>query len=127
MSGSVTFTFEQAATGPGTFAGTFSASGAITDEGTTEDVLDVSSAEGESPMVATFRRTVTGQRGTLVLTGDATVDLADPAAAAVDGRWRIASGTGDYAGLAGSGTIAGAADFTHDPPHARLRYDGTLR
>lgn len=34
-------------TGPGTFAGTFEASGAISDTGTTEDILDVSSPEGE--------------------------------------------------------------------------------
>ena len=123
----VTFMFDQSATGPGAFAGTFEASGAISDAGTTEDHLDVSSAEGASPLVATFRRTVTGERGTLVLVGDATVDLADPASAPVAGTWRVESGTGAYAGRAGSGEITGTADFTHDPPHGRLRYDGDIR
>ena len=123
----VTFEFEQTATGPGTFAGTFMASGAVEDRGTTEDALDVSSPEGASPLVATFRRTVTGERGTLVLTGDATVDLADPAAAPVAGTWRVESATGGYAGRTGSGSISGTADFTRERPHGRLRYDGALR
>jgi hypothetical protein len=123
----VTFEFEQSATGPRTFAGTFAASGAITDTGTTEDALDVSSAEGANPLVATFRRTVTGEKGTLVLTGDATVDLADPASAAVDGTWQIESGTGAYADRTGSGEITGTADFTLEQPRGTLRYAGTLR
>ena len=125
--GRVTFEFEQSATGPGTFAGTFAASGAIADTGTTEDVLDVSSAEGANPLVATFRRTVTGEKGTLVLTGDATVDLADPASAGVEGTWQVESGTGDYAGRTGSGEISGTADFTIERPRGTLRYAGTLR
>ncbi len=124
--GQVTFVFEQSATGPSTFAGTFEASGAISDTGTTEDALDVSSAEGANPLVATFRRTVTGGKGTLVLTGDATVDLADPASASVTGAWQVESGTGVYAGHTGSGAITGAADFTLEQPRGRLRYAGTL-
>ncbi len=122
----VTFEFEQAATGPGRFAGTFTLSGVVSDAGTTEDVLDVSSPEGASPLVATFRRTVTGERGTLVLVGDATVDLADPAAAPVAGTWRVDSGTGDYAGRTGSGEIMGTADFARSQPRGTLRYDGAL-
>ena len=124
--GRVAFVFEQSATGPGTFAGTFEASGVISDTGTTEDALDVSSAEGANPLVATFRRTVTGEKGTLVLTGDATVDLADPASASVTGAWRVESATGDYAGRTGSGEISGTADFTLEQPRGTLRYDGML-
>lgn len=125
--GRVTFVFDQTATGPGTFAGTFEASGAVSDAGTTEDALDVSSPEGESPLVATFRRTVTGEKGTLVLTGDATVDLADPAAAPVAGTWRVDSGTGAYTGRTGSGELSGTADFTLAQPRGSLRYTGDLR
>ncbi|MEP0547229.1 MAG: SDR family NAD(P)-dependent oxidoreductase [Rhodothermales bacterium] len=124
--GRVTFVFEQSATGPRTFAGTFEASGAISDTGRTEDTLDVSSAEGANPMVATFRRTVTGEKGTLVLIGDATVNLANPATAEVTGSWRVESGTGAYAGRAGSGEVSGTADFTLDRPHGTLRYLGDL-
>ena len=54
-------------------------------------------AETESldlPLAATFRRTVKGAKGTLVLTGDASVDLADLAAASVTGAWRVESATG---------------------------------
>lgn len=123
----VTFEFEQAATGPGTFAGTFTASGAVADRGTTEDKLEVSSAEGANPMVASFRRTVEGQNGALVLTGDATVNLANPAAAVVNGTWCVESATGDYAGRTGSGAIAGTADFTLDQPRATVRYTGDLQ
>jgi NAD(P)-dependent dehydrogenase (short-subunit alcohol dehydrogenase family) len=125
--GSVVFEFVQSATGPGTFAGSFEASGAITDTGTTEDTLDVSSAEGVNPMVATFRRTVTGAKGTLVLKGDATVDLADPAVADVDGTWQVESGTGAYADHTGSGELSGTADFTLEQPRGTLRYEGSLR
>ncbi|MDX1531248.1 MAG: SDR family NAD(P)-dependent oxidoreductase [Rhodothermales bacterium] len=123
----VTFEFDQTATGPSTFEGTFTASGAISDAGTTEDALDVSSPEGANPMVATFRRTVKGRKGTLVLTGDATVDLADPAEAEVSGSWRVERATGAYAGHTGSGTIAGTADMTLPQPHGRVRYAGQLR
>jgi hypothetical protein len=35
--GAVTFVFDQTATGPTTFAGTFQSSGAVSDSGTTED------------------------------------------------------------------------------------------
>ncbi len=124
--GHVTFVFEQSATGPGTFAGTFEASGAITDAGTTEDALDVSSPDGTNPMIATFRRTVVGKQGTLILTGDASVDLADPALAFVTGAWQVESGTGNYAGRTGSGRISGTANFTLEQPRGTLHYAGTL-
>lgn len=75
-------------------------------------------------MVATFRRTVTGEKGTLVLMGNATVDLADPASAAVDGTWRVESATGAYAGHTGTGEITGVADFTLEQPRGTLRYTG---
>lgn len=123
--GRVTFLFEQSPTGPGTFTGTFEASGVITDAGTTTDVLDVSTSEGVTPIVATFRRTVTGAKGTLVLTGDASFELADPAAASVTGAWRVESATGAYAAHTGSGEISGTL-FTLKQPRGVLRYAGTL-
>lgn len=78
-------------------------------------------------MVATFRRTVTGEKGTFILAGDATVNLADPAKAEVTGSWRVERGTGGYAGHTGSGLIAGTADFTLAQPRGSLRYTGNLR
>lgn len=124
--GAVTFVFDQSATGPGAFAGTFALDGALSDTGTTEDALAVTSPEGANPLVGTFRRTVTGQKGTLVLTGDVTVDLSDPAAADVVGSWRVESSTGAYADHTGSGDISGGADFTLPQPRGTLRYAGRL-
>lgn len=126
IDGPVTFEFDQAATGPGTFTGTFTLFGVVSDEGTTTDALDVSSAEGANPMVASFRRTVTGQKGALVLSGEVTVDLADPAAANVVGSWSVESATGDYEGRTGSGSVSGTADFTLPLPRGRVRYTGAL-
>jgi NAD(P)-dependent dehydrogenase (short-subunit alcohol dehydrogenase family) len=122
----VTFVFDQAATGPTTFAGTFEVSGAVADTGTTEDALTITSDEGANPLVFTFRRIVTGAKGTLVLTGDAIVNLADPAAAEVEGTWRVESATDAYAGHDGGGTITGKADFTLPQPRGNVRYAGHL-
>jgi len=87
----------------------------------TEDILDVSRAEGVNPIIATFRRTVTGAKSTLVLTGDASFELADPAAASVTGAWRVESATGAYAAHTSSGEISGtlpsyAQTATRHPP-----------
>ena len=125
--GAVTFEFDQAATGPAAFAGTFTLSGAHTDAGTTADALDLSSADSASPLVATFRRTVLGRKGTLVLVGDVAVDLADPAAAVVTGTWRVERADGAYAGHTGAGVVTGQADFTLPQPRGRVRYAGHLR
>lgn len=125
--GAVTFVFDQSATGPGTFAGTFTLDGALSDTGATEDALEVTSPEGANPLVGTFRRTVTGEKGTLVLSGDVRVDLTDPAAADVAGVWQVDDATGAYAGHTGRGAISGEADFTLEQPRGTLRYAGHLR
>lgn len=125
--GAVTFVFDQSATGPGTFSGTFTLDGARPDHGTTEDALEVTSADGANPLVGSFRRTVTGQQGTLVLVGDISVELSNPAAAEVQGSWRVESAEGTYAGRDGGGTISGNADFTLPQPSATVRYAGHLR
>jgi NAD(P)-dependent dehydrogenase (short-subunit alcohol dehydrogenase family) len=100
--------------------------GAVSDSGTTEDALTITSAEGINPLVATFRRTVTGAKGTLVLTGNATVNLANPAAAEVEGTWQVESATAAYAGHSGGGTVTGSADMTLPQPRGNVRYAGHL-
>ncbi|MGI9182127.1 MAG: hypothetical protein ACR2H9_16735 [Longimicrobiaceae bacterium] len=125
--GAVTFVFDQTATSSTTFAGTFAASGAVSDSGTTEDALTITSDEGASPLVGTFRRTVTGEKGTFVLTGDVTVDLSDLAAANVNGSWRVELATGAYAGHTGECAVSGAADLTLPRPRGSVRYAGQLR
>jgi NAD(P)-dependent dehydrogenase (short-subunit alcohol dehydrogenase family) len=124
--GAVTFVFDQAATSPTTFAGTFAASGSVSDSGTTVDELTITSAQGASPIVATFRRTVVGEKGTFVLVGDAVVDLTDLAAAVVSGSWRVELAAGAYAGRTGEGAIIGNADFTLPQPRGQMRYTGHL-
>jgi hypothetical protein len=91
-----------------------------------EDALTITSSEGASRLVGTFRRTVTGAKGTFVLTGDVTVDLSDLAAANVNGRWRVELATGAYAGRTGEGAVSGAADFTLPQPRGNVRYAGHL-
>lgn len=125
--GPVTFEFTQAATGPSSFAGTFTLTGTYTDSGTTQDELTFTSAQGANPITATFRRQVTGKKGSFVLTGNAAVDLANPAKAQITGSWEVDSATGDYAGLAGSGTLSGTADFSVQQPNGTVRYTGDLR
>jgi hypothetical protein len=88
--------------------------------------LTITSGEGAKPLLFRFRRIVTGAKGTLVLTGDATVNLADPAAAEVEGTWRVESATDAYSGHAGGGTITGNADFTLPQPRETVRYAGHL-
>jgi hypothetical protein len=78
-------------------------------------------------VITGFRRTVTGHRGTLVLVGDVTVDLSNPAQAEVDGTWWVDDATGAYAGHTGRGAISGMADFTLTQPRGTLRYAGHLR
>lgn len=75
----------------------------------------------------TFRRTVTGEKGTLVLSGDVRVDLEDPAAADVAGVWQVDDVTGAYAGHTGRGAISNEADFTLPQSRGTLRYAGHLR
>jgi hypothetical protein len=61
-----------------------------------------------------------------VLTGDAIVNLAEPAAAEVEGTWRVESATDGYAGHDGGGTITGRADMTLPQPRGNVRYAGHL-
>lgn len=87
-------------TGPG-FTGTWTASGAIADEGSFARVDANVPASGEhSPVVGTVQvvLTFTGAEGTFSLRDELTLS-SDRA----DGTWQVTSGTGAYARLSGHG------------------------
>lgn len=124
---SITIAITQALTGETTSAGTFALSGARADRGSTTEQLTFGGPLSQSPVPVTFTRTLTGASGTLVVRGAATLTFTSPTAATLAGTWSVQSGTGSYAGVAGSGTLDGAANFGATPPTATVNYAGTLR
>jgi hypothetical protein len=124
--GAVTIEISQSLTGETTAAGSFALRGALTDDGTTDEVLTFLGPLTQSPVPVTFRRTMVGAKGTLVIAGSASLAFSSPADAALTGDWTVESGTGTYAGMRGSGQLTGAADFGAAPPAATISYAGTL-
>ncbi len=124
--GPVTINIEQSLTGQTTSSGTFRMAGALADRGATTEDMTFGGPLDQSPVPLTFRRTLTGEDGTLVVTGSANLAFNSPATAAISGSWRIESGTGRYAGMQGSGQLTGAANFAASPPAASLEYAGTI-
>jgi hypothetical protein len=103
-------------TGPpngGTGAGTFVASGPISDDGTA--AFAGNDAAVPSPITALYHGifTLTGQAGTLTLTcHNVFTDFSDPAAVLGTGSCAITGGTGTYAGVSGQGTLSSVSNFT---------------
>lgn len=96
----------------GTGAGTFFASGPISDYGAT--AFAGKDAGGQSPVIALYhgRFTLTGQAGTLTLTCyNKFTDFSDPAAVLGSGSCAITGGTGTYAGVSGQGTLSSVSNF----------------
>jgi hypothetical protein len=102
-------------TGPpngGIGAGTFVASGPISDYGTA--VFAGKDAAVPSPIIGLYhgRFTLTGQAGTLTLTCyDASTDFSDPAAVPGSGSCAITDRTGTYAGASGQGKLSSVTNF----------------
>lgn len=95
-------------TGPGSTAGTFTISGAVSDSGNYRDTLRFA---GETLHVV---KTLSGSRGSITLTAQAVVRWTSPTTATfVAGHWRVASGTGAYAEArwGGSPGASGSADL----------------
>jgi hypothetical protein len=123
--GTVRIDIQQSLTGQTTSVGTFSISGALADSGGTTEELTFGGPLTQSPVPVTFRRTLTGRRGTLVITGNATLSFTSPTDASLAGSWTVTTATGSYA--TGSGTLSGTANFGTTPPSAALTYSGVLR
>lgn len=123
--GVVNIAIQQSLTGETTSAGTFAMTGALSDQGATTEALVFGGPLTQSPVPITFRRTMTGRNGTLVVKGSATLTFTSASKARLAGTWEVESGTGVYA--TGRGTLTGDADFGTTPPSASVVYVGELR
>ncbi len=122
--GPVSIVIQQSLTGQTTSAGTFTMSGSLADQGSTTEELTFGGPLTQSPVPVTFRRTLKGANGTIVVVGKATLTFTSPTAATLAGTWDVESGTGAYA--KGSGTLTGNANFGATPPTGNLTYAGSL-
>jgi hypothetical protein len=94
-------------TGPGSTAGTFTISGAVSDAGTYVDSFRLA---GETIHVV---KTLSGGGGTITLTAQGVVRWTSPTTATFfAGHWQLVSGTGAYADLRGGG-YAGASGLAN--------------
>lgn len=123
--GDVRIAIQQALTGQTTAAGTFAISGALADSGQTTEEITFGGPLTQSPVPVTFRRTLIGRNGTMVITGNATLTFTSPTDATLAGTWTVSSATGVYS--SGSGTLSGSANFGATPPSAAITYEGVLR
>jgi hypothetical protein len=126
VGGEVTISIQQALTGETTSAGTFRMAGSFSDEGTTTEELTFGGPLTQPNVPVTFRRTLVGKSGTIVLEGPATLSFTSATAATIAGNWSVKSATGRYAGFLGSGRLTGTADFAAAPPSAKLTYTGAI-
>ncbi len=127
LGGPVQITIRQSLTSQTTSAGTFELSGAVSDNGSTIEELTFGGPLDRPPVPITFRRTLTGKQGTMVMSGAASLQFSSPTAATLSGTWKVDEATGRYASLQGTGTLTGSADFGATPPSAALSYAGTVR
>jgi hypothetical protein len=78
-----------------------------------------------SPVVPlTFRRVLTGRRGTMTVTGSASLTWTSQAGGTLSGTWQVESATGIY--RTGGGSLSGSADFAATPPSATITYVGEI-
>lgn len=122
--GAVSIAVQQSLTGETTSAGRFTITGALSDEGQTTEVLTFGGPLTQSPVPVTFRRTLTGRNGTIVITGSARLTFTSATAATLSGSWVVESATGAYSN--GQGTLTGTANFGATPPTAEITYIGSL-
>jgi hypothetical protein len=102
----VTITIDQHLTGPTTAAGTFTASGAISDSGDYVEEFRLATSGAIQGI-----KTLTSQRGTITLRSVGRLVFTGPTAAVAEGRWVILSGTDDYSRLHGQGSVTVSVDF----------------
>jgi hypothetical protein len=100
-------------TGPDSTAGTFVASGAVRDSGTSV-VTGLSFAPRGKQADASFEGTQTfvGQRGSITTVFKGVAGPGDDVHQAGKGRFEIVAGTGAYAGLKGHGTFLVVVDIS---------------
>jgi hypothetical protein len=100
----------------GTYTGTFSASGMVTDTGTVTDQALFGAVP--SPVTAVLQqvRTLSGSNGTLTLRCNQRVPPGQSSSVVSNtGSCVVLGATGAYAGLRGSGSLIGTTDFGSTP------------
>ncbi|MBC8085830.1 MAG: hypothetical protein H7Z40_01080 [Phycisphaerae bacterium] len=122
--GTVNISVQQSLTGQTTSAGTFVLTGAFYDEGATTEELTFGGALTEPTVPITFKRVLTGRRGTVTITGSAVLAWTSATAGTLTGTWSIQAPNGAY--QKGSGSLSGTANFGVTPPTATLKYVGVV-
>jgi hypothetical protein len=122
--GEISIAIQQSLTGQTTSAGTFTVSGVLSDGGETTEELTFGGVLTQPAVPITFRRVLTGRRGTMIVTGSATLTWTSSTTGTLSGIWRIESATGVYS--SGEGTFNGNANFGATPPTAVLTYVGVI-
>ena len=122
--GDVRIVVQQSLTGQTTSAGIFSMTGAVADEGATTEELVFGGPLTQSPVPVTFRRTLTGKSGTIIVTGSATLTFTSATVAVIAGTWEVQSATGAL--NKGHGRLDGSANFGATPPTGNITYTGSL-
>jgi hypothetical protein len=102
----VVFTFEFYFTGPDSAAGSFTAEGAIDDEGSGYEVFRYTD---EGTLQGT--KVLEGEQGTITLRFNLEIIPTGPTTARTDVHFVIQSGTGAYENIHGVGTGAAVVDF----------------
>jgi hypothetical protein len=123
-SGDIHIAIQQALTGQTTSAGTFTVTGAVTDDGTTTEELTFGGPLTQPTVPITFRRVLAGKKGSLTVKGTATLTWTSQTAGSLGGSWEVESATGVYA--TGRGTLSGTANFAATPPTAEITYAGVI-
>jgi hypothetical protein len=122
--GDISITIQQALTGQTTTAGTFTITGAVADDGQTTEELTFGAPLTNPQVPVSFRRVLTGKRGSVTLRGSATLTWTSQTAGTLAGMWEVESATGVYA--SGRGAFTGTANFAATPPTAALTYVGVI-
>ena len=122
--GSVSIAIQQALTGQTSSTGTFTLTGVLSDDGGTTEELTFGGPLTAPTVPVTFRRELTGKRGTMSITGSAVLTWTSQTVGTLSGAWEIKSATGAYA--TGRGTLTGTANFGVTPPSANITYLGVI-
>jgi hypothetical protein len=102
----VTLTIDQHLTGPNTAAGTWTASGAISDSG---DYAETFRLARSGAIQGT--KTLTSLKGTIIIRAVGVLEFTGATTAVIHGHWVVLSGTGDYTHLHSQGPLTVYVDF----------------
>lgn len=121
----VRINIEQALTGETTAAGTFTLAGGKSDAGSTTEAITFGGPLDAPTVPLTFVRVLTGEHGTITISGSAVLTWTSATAGTLSGEWEIDDATGAYS--TGSGTLTGTANFEFAPPTASITYFGRIK